>query len=183
MTGASRRVLIFFKTVFACGLFGYGLFLCFHPSFYDRVQYANLTFHEYGHMFFGLFRNETLTALGGSLMQLLIPAALFWEFTRRKDRYSASIVLFWIGHNLFNISNYVKDARMMELPLFTPNAFSFFSEDVVGHDWNFLLGRAGLLAHDVQIGSFLWFCGCLTVLLGAAGAFCYAVDPLKAVKR
>ena len=50
----------------------------------------NLIFHEAGHVLL-MWAGETVTLLGGSLFQLLVPAARVATFLRREDRYAAGI--------------------------------------------------------------------------------------------
>ena len=102
---------------------------------------ANLAFHEAGHPIFGLLSNR-LAVYGGTLMQLLMPAACAWECYRREQPYGFYACLIWVGENLLNIARYMADARAHELPLvggLDPNDF---------HDWTEILSRWGLLNQD-----------------------------------
>jgi hypothetical protein len=108
---------------------------------------------------FGPF-GEVIGFLGGTLMQLLVPAAFVVYFARRGDRYGSSVLLWWVAQNCWNISVYVKDARAEELPLVGGGE----------HDWNYLLGRAGLLEHDQALGT----------LIQLAGAILFAWAMLRA---
>ena len=58
---------------------------------------------------------EFMQFLGGTLFQLIMPAAFVGYFLRR-DRHAASVALWWIAQNLWNISVYIRDARAQELP-------------------------------------------------------------------
>jgi hypothetical protein len=55
--------------------------------FSGMVHNVNLVFHEAGHILFSVFGNDTLTTLGGSLNQLLIPfiaiSAFFYKGTSK----------------------------------------------------------------------------------------------------
>lgn len=105
---------------------------------------ANLAFHEAGHPLFGLL-SERLMVYGGTLMQLLIPAACAWEFYRRQQLSGFYISLLWIAENLLNISHYIADARAHQLPLVggvDPELF---------HDWTEILSRWGLLNQDATL--------------------------------
>ena len=82
-----------------------------------------------------------LTALGGTLLQLLMPLAFVAYFQRRRDRHAASVALWWVGQNCWNIARYIADARAQELPLVGGGE----------HDWAFLLGTWGRLARDQVI--------------------------------
>jgi hypothetical protein len=107
---------------------------------------ANLAFHEAGHPIFGLL-SARLSVYGGTLMQLLIPAACAWEFYRREQRWGFYLCLLWIAANLLNIARYMADARAHLLPLvggLDPEEF---------HDWTEILNRWGLLRHDTALAT------------------------------
>ena len=131
-------------------------------SFLDRV---NLIAHEAGHLLFGYF-GEFMLIAGGTLGQLLVPAGIAVYFAARREFYSASVVLFWVGENLLNISVYLKDAAAMELPL-----VSLGGGDSI-HDWNWLLLKFNVLAYDQVIGNFVIGLGVLIILASVALA-CY----------
>lgn len=105
---------------------------------------ANLAFHEAGHPLFGLFSHR-LAVYGGTLMQLLIPALCCWEFRRRGQRYAFYAGLIWLAENLLNVARYIADARAHELPL----VGGLDPEDF--HDWSEILGRWGLVQHDLKL--------------------------------
>ena len=87
--------------------------------------------------------------LGGTLMQLLVPLAFTVALWRQGDRHGATVPLWWLGQNCWNISVYIKDARAQELPLVGGGE----------HDWAQLLGQAGWLARDQAIGGAVYFLG------------------------
>jgi hypothetical protein len=60
---------------------------------------------------------------------------------RQGDRHGATVPLWWLGQNCWNIAVYVRDARVQDLPLVGGGE----------HDWALLLGRAGLLHRDLEI--------------------------------
>lgn len=76
----------------------------------DRVRGAlwifdgvDLGVHETGHLVFGLLPGRFLMVLGGTIGQLLMPAAFWWDFRRRKMPRSADACLIWLGQNLLNV--------------------------------------------------------------------------------
>lgn len=109
--------------------------------------FRGITFgaHEFGHLFFGLFGGEWITIAGGSLMQLIVPvgAAAAMVATPRKDWFGAVACGTWLAASLADLAPYIGDARAQELDLVS------FSPDGGGHDWNYLLGHAGLLQRDL----------------------------------
>lgn len=114
---------------------------------------ANLIFHEAGHIFFSPF-GDFLQYLGGSLMQILIPMVCLVYFWLHEQRSSSAVTLFWTGESITNVAIYVADAGRMELPLIGGD-----------HDWNYLLGRLGLLHQAESLGRLVFFLGALTSLL------------------
>lgn len=103
----------------------------------------NLVFHEAGHPIFGLFGGEVFTALGGTLMQLLVPLLVLGAAWRKREAAGVALAWIWAAQNLLPTARYLADARAQELPL-------------VGggdHDWAFLLGRWGLLEQELRIAA------------------------------
>ena len=120
---------------------------------------ANLIFHEAGHVLFLVF-GEFLQVLGGSLTQVLIPAACAVYFVLRRQPAASSAALFWTGESLTNVAIYVADARRLALPL--------LGGDGGIHDWNYLLGRLGLLNQADLLGRLVFTAGS-AIILGALG--------------
>jgi len=137
-------------------LAAYGVLCLRTPERFRLLDSVDLTIHEAGHIFFGPF-GDAIGALGGTLLQLLLPLAFVVYFWRRADRYAAAVVLFWVAQNLWNIARYIADARAQQLPLVGGGE----------HDWNYLLGLAGWLEYDAAISgavralAFLLFLGSL----------------------
>jgi len=102
---------------------------------------VNLLFHKAGHPLFGLLGWETLTILGGTLMQLLVPLLVAGSFWLRRDAYGTAVAGVWGFENLLNIARYLADARAQVLPLVGGGE----------HDWTSLLSGWGCLAQDSAI--------------------------------
>ena len=141
----------------------YGAFLALHPDHVGWLDGVDLAIHEAGHPLFGVF-GEFIGFLGGTLMQLLMPSLFVWYFTRRGDRHAATVALWWVAQNLWSVSVYVKDARAEELPLVGGGE----------HDWNYLLGRLGLLGQDQLLGEAVRFAGVLLYLWACLRGWTYA---------
>ena len=141
----------------------YGVVLALHPERYGWLDSLDVAIHEVGHPLFGVF-GEFIGMLGGTLMQLLIPALFVWDFRRRGDRHAATVALWWVAQNLWNISVYIKDARAEELPLVGGGE----------HDWAYLLGRLGLLDQDQLIGGAVQLLGVLLLVWSCLRGWTYA---------
>src|SRR6185369_6686908 len=110
-------------------------------STWHFIDNVNLIVHEAGHwIFFPL--GEFMHVLGGSLFQILFPVIYVGYFYFKRDYFSASLLLFWVGTNLVNVSVYAGDAIVMQLPL--------LGGDGVIHDWNYLLSTTHLISHTPQ---------------------------------
>ena len=131
-----------------------------NAEYWDPLDDLNLAVHEAGHLVFSAF-GETLTILGGSAFQIMVPAAFVAYFARTRQRYAASVTMAWVGVNLLNVARYIDDARAQELPLLG-------GEDTI-HDWWYLLINWDLLPRDTVIARWVHFFGVvafLTALLG-----------------
>lgn len=150
----------------------YGIVCAGSPSTYRFLDRVDLVFHEAGHVFFAFF-GEFIGILGGSLMQVLIPAGTVAYFVWHGQRYSAAVTLFWVAQSLFNVSVYVRDARVRVLPLLG-------GEDTL-HDWNYILARLNLLRWDQALGNVIYTVGLVT--LGASvlwGFYCSKAEESSA---
>ena len=104
---------------------------------------VNLIFHEAGHLIFWV-GGEFVSILGGSVLQVLVPAACAIAFVWQHQPFGAGLCGIWTAQSLVGVSLYIADARTQDLPL--------LGGDGVIHDWNYLLGRLGLLAWDLALG-------------------------------
>lgn len=120
------------------------------------IDNVNLIIHEAGHLIFILF-GYFLSIAGGTIMQLFVPTLFVGYFVFKQQGYSASLILYWVGLNLFNISVYAADALRMELPLLTG--------DKDTHDWNQMLFVLGLLKHTELISQIILGLGVVVVIL------------------
>lgn len=103
-----------------------------------------LPFHEAGHVLFSPF-GRFLQVAGGTLMQLIVPAAVAISFFRRRDRFGAAVGIWWLGESLVDVAPYANDARAGQLMLLGGVTGSEV-EDY--HDWEVMLGRLNMLSWD-----------------------------------
>jgi hypothetical protein len=144
----------------------YGFFLLRRPENYGFLDSLDLAIHESGHLFFAPL-GEFVGFLGGTLMQLLVPALFLAYFWRQRDHHAASVGLWWIAQNLWNISVYIRDARTQELPLVGGGE----------HDWAYLLGELDLLAQDQAIGRSVYLGGIVLYLVAIGWGIATAGAP------
>jgi hypothetical protein len=128
------------RLVFLGFLLLYGVASLRAPAEWRLLDAVNLAIHETGHLVFAPF-GEFLGYLGGTLLQLLFPAAFVVYFARRRERFGAAVALWWVAQNCWNVSVYVADARRQALPLVGGGE----------HDWAYLLGELGWLARDAAL--------------------------------
>lgn len=124
-----------------------------------------LIFHEAGHVIFRLF-GEWMAVLGGTLMQLLMPAvmavALLW---RNRDPFGAALALWLLGVSLLDVAPYVHDALQPQLLLLNGSV-----GDAGGHDWIVLLDSIGWRARAPLLGALIHRLGALVLLLALGWA-------------
>ncbi len=137
-------------------LLAYGLWIMRTADGYHFLDDVDLAIHETGHLVFS-WGGDVITALGGTLFQLIVPLVFVGYFARRRDWHSATVPLWWLGQNGWNIARYVADARAEELPLVGGGE----------HDWAFLLAEWGLLARDLAIAQAVRV-GALVLMVGSA---------------
>jgi hypothetical protein len=126
-----------------------------NPEHWDPLDDLNLAVHEAGHLVFSAF-GETMTILGGSLFQVIVPLTFVGYFARTKQRYAAAVTMAWVAVSLLNVSRYIGDARAQELPLLG-------GEDSI-HDWWYLLINWDLLSRDLVIARWVHFFGVVAFL-------------------
>ena len=130
----------------------------------SSTMFSGITFafHEMGHVIFN-FAGHFIGSLMGSGMQVLIPIVVVIIFLRQPDYFGAAVGAFWLSFSLFELANYVADARAMDLPLVG------FTDDPE-HDWHYLLGTLGLLNFDTTLAFLIRVAATLTGLAALAFA-------------
>jgi hypothetical protein len=119
----------------------------FDPSYTSIFGALNLALHEGGHLLFGYFPGAFLTVAGGTLLQLAVPMVSAVMFYRQPDYFAIAVCGAWLATNLYNVAEYMTDARAQELPLVTVGD----GECVICHDWRYMLGQLGLLSFDTTL--------------------------------
>ena len=126
---------------------------------WNIIDSLDLIIHEAGHFVF-IFFGEFIHILGGSLFQILVPIVFVIYFAIwRKEFYSASILLFWVGQNIINVARYMADSIKLELPL--------LGGDNVIHDWNYILSSLHLLKYTNILSTILFDASFIVIILGA----------------
>ncbi len=147
----------------------YALFLLYafaNRSGFLILDYVNLIIHEGGHFFFSWF-GYTITILGGTLGELLVPLLCASYFFWQREATGFAFSMFWFFENFPYIAAYMADARTASLPLVG-------SEE---SDWTILFSQWGLLAQDQKIGGIMRTLGYLGMLATMAWlAYCLRQD-------
>lgn len=125
------------------------------------LHLPDLVFHEAGHVIFSPL-GQFMTALGGSLMQVLVPVTLAGAFVRQHQPFSAAVCAWWAGQNLVDLAPYIADARALRLVLLGGKT----GAEVEGHDWEFILTQLGAVHHDRTLGLAAYSAG-LTLMIAA----------------
>ncbi len=125
----------------------------------SRTMFSGMTLgiHELGHVIFS-FAGHFIGSLMGSGTQVLVPVIVILVFLRQPDYFGVAVGGFWLSFSLFELANYVGDARAMQLPLVGLT-------DDPEHDWHYLLSTLGLLPLDT---TFAFLIRVTAALIGAA---------------
>lgn len=140
-------------------IFLYCLYYISSIESWHFIDNVNLIIHEAGHVVFMPF-GYLIYVAGGTIFQILIPIVFIGYFFLQQKGYSASLLLFWLAVNLFNISLYSGDALTQKLPLITG--------DAADHDWNQMLAMLGWLRHTALISHTFLFAGIIVALIALA---------------
>lgn len=152
------------KLIFAGLALIYFIWIAFDPMQGSFLDLVDLPIHEAGHLLFRPF-GEFMSIAGGSLLQVIFPAAFVAYFYWYDKYYSAAMVLFWVGQSILNVYVYAADAVVMQLVLLgglTGSEGSF-------HDWNYLLTETGLIGSTHTVAGIIRMAGTLVII--AAGVF------------
>lgn len=155
---SGRRLLVLALVPYAAWLV-----LAYRYHFLDGV---NLAFHEAGHLFLRPF-GRTLHVLGGTLAQLAVPALCAGHLARQGRPFEAAICGVWLGESAMYAGRYIADAQALALPLVGGHI----------HDWNWLLGRSGLIAHCRLLGLLAHGLGSLAVVASLVAAWRLGAEP------
>jgi hypothetical protein len=117
-----------------------------------------LPIHETGHIVFMAF-GQYLYAAGGSIFQILFPGIFSGYFFWKKQKYAATVPLWFAGVSAIDLVSYIKDAPFGEIELIGGE-----------HDWSYLLGETRWMHAASQIGDavlhFGGLCVAVAVILG-----------------
>ena len=162
----------FAKLVGAAIAIVYFLSIAYNPMAGSFLDIVDLPIHETGHLIFRLF-GEFISVAGGSLFQVIFPAVFVGYFLWRHQRYSAAIVLFWVGQSILNVWIYASDAVVMQLVLTSGSTGS----EGGFHDWNYLLTRTDLLDSTKTVADVIRAAGTLVIITAGAFSIYYSLYP------
>jgi hypothetical protein len=138
-------------TIIGAGMFtAYFWYCALTPSTWHLIDPVNLIFHEAGHAI-TIFFPDLITAFMGSGFQILIPSIFIIYFYKRRELLSVYLLMLWLGQNFITVSEYIRDAIPMNL--------SLLGGDYATHDWNFILGKLGILQQSEIIADTTCFIG------------------------
>jgi hypothetical protein len=109
-----------------------------------------LYIHEAGHFFF-MILGHTMYVMGGSLFQIIIPA-VWYVVAKRENSSLSNAAIFFTGYSIVDVSVYVKDAGMLQLPLIGGLSKSH-------HDWATLFNEWELIEYSHGVGEVMFWIG------------------------
>ena len=150
------------KLFVSVGASAYFLYYAQTAKDWHFIDNFNLMMHEAGHSIF-FFTGEFTQAVAGSAFQILVPLVFAGYFYLRRDFFSGSLLIFWAGQNIINVSVYASDSVAMQLPL--------ICGDACIHDWNYILNSLGMIRYTDIIGHSIYVVGVSVIIL----AMCLSV--------
>lgn len=128
-------------------------------------MFTFLPIHEAGHFIFSIF-GRTLMILGGSFWQIAFP--LIWFIIAAKQRSQvAPFPLFWVGENIMDVSLYMRDAPLRQMPLLGGHKS--------GHDWHNLFSAWGMLDSAGTWADVMYYSGAVICIAAIAGGIYLSV--------
>ena len=124
------------QPVSKAAVIGWGLFYLvamylYRPSGAHFLDAAHLITHESGHLLFSYLGNETITVMGGTILQLLAPLLLAASFAWRGQTLGTAFCMWGFFNAMIPMGVYMSDARAKGLPLVAPG---MVSDEITGHD-------------------------------------------------
>ncbi|MDO6527465.1 hypothetical protein [Motilimonas sp. 1_MG-2023] len=157
--GAEPKPIDKAKMLILLALVPYCLWLAFAYR-YHFIDGVNLAFHEAGHLFFMAF-GDTLHLLGGTFLQLLVPALCGVHFYRLNQRFATALCGIWLAESMMYMAEYMGDANARVLPLVGGGR----------HDWYALFSSIGWLSKAEKIAGFSHFLAVILLLVCWIWAF------------
>jgi len=133
------------------------------------IDTIDLFIHEGGHFFFSFF-GTFIYIMGGSLMQVVLPSLSIYVFLKSSSR-SLIGTLYWLGHNMINVSVYMGDAPYRRLPL--------LGGDKSGHDWYQIFNRVGMMDSAEAISSVVLVVGIISCCSAIGTAVYFLVKDIR----
>lgn len=169
-------------------LFGYALLLYliillpFHlytptnefdlPNLLWLTHLLLLYIHEAGHLIFSVF-GDTMRIMGGSLMQILAPLAWFVVALREGSSLKNTALVF-TGVSIVDVSLYIKDAGMLQLPLIGGLSKTH-------HDWATLMNNWGMIESSYAIGEIVFWIGMILCVYGLYAGVAHTIRTYRGV--
>ncbi len=120
------------------------------------IHEIDLVIHEAGHAF-ALILPRFFSVLGGSALEVLLPAVCALIFLHQGQLVSFAVALFWTGESITDVAISMADARTQALPRIGGHA--------AVHDWNYLLGQLHLLAWTQSLARLTLGVGILLIVV------------------
>jgi len=114
--------------------------------------------HEGGHLLFGWF-GQWPGMLGGTFLQLFVPAALAVYFLIQRQPSGTALCVFFVFENFLGIATYMADSLAQE-----GNYVTIGEGGDTIHDWFFIFSNLGLLDHFMFIARAVRVLGWLGML-------------------
>ncbi len=162
------------KLLYATAFAVYFIYCARTPMTWHLIDGANLLIHEAGHVIFTPF-GDFLHVLGGSILQLAVPAIFAVSFFWNLQFVDMCVMLLWLGESTMNVSVYAGDAVVRQLPL--------LGGESADHDWHYIFSSLGVLGQTDAIANIINIAGIILLAIGAFGALYFSIFNRDSVRR
>jgi len=132
--------------------------------------------HEGGHgVCYLLHCPQFMTALNGTIFQLLFPLGIAYYFRKKEQHFSSYIALFFVGFSLLYTAWYISTSNQ---GLHVSAANSFLGVDGY-HDFYYILNAIGLLDYYAGIAAFSKFTSYLIMIVSVGLMFFNSFEGKK----
>ncbi len=130
-----------------------------YPYVTFPIVLVNIGIHELAHIITSPLP-EIVTAMSGSLFEILLPLLFAVYLFKRKEYFIAGVVGVWLMFSFYEVALYVSDAieQALNLSSLQPPFEAGIAISHI-HDWNYVLSKLGILSASQNVASGLRIVG------------------------
>lgn len=149
------------------------------PYVYSILYRAVLSAHEFGYIVLSPF-GINVNLIGGSLLQIVVPAFAVYFFSKHRLFLFSSFSLFFVGDNILNIAHHVANVQINAATLPEPIHIAPLLElinnrsSLTEYDWHALFATMNVFNYTNTISMYLYIIGWEIIFLALIGCLLYS---------